>query len=774
MKKLLLLITLLVANFSNSQQSWFPLGPDDFNQPSFGKVNSSKICYDNNSIPYVAFSDVYNNNKISVRKYSNFKWTSVGSLGFSSASASSISIDFDNNNNPYVAYKDVDIKVKKFDGINWIDVGNTSSNTNFEFSFKIASNNAPYICFQNSSNNNKATVKKFNGTLWELVGNDGFSVNQSNYISIAINNQNIPYVVYSDASIANKVSVQKFENNAWNYVGLQGFSQGQASYTCIDFDTNNIPTIIYSDGSVNSKLTMQKFTSNLWQTVGQNGFSSNSVSDLSFNFDSNNNPYVICKNIVSELAEVYQFNQSQWVILPIPSQNLSSNPSISINNNNIIISLKNIFDGDFLDVKKLFNNNWLKIGDSGIVISDLSKYAIDNQGVVYMMYKNKIDNKAYIKKYQNGVWSDFMTSSISIGIVNSFDIEMDSSNQICIVFNDSSISGNRFVYKRYNGIDFVTIATSNFFNTPLENFKLKFDSNNTPYFAMNYGNLIIQKFENNLWTTLGYLSSYNGEFDIEIDKNIIPNILYVADKSSSTIRVKKYENSSFVNVGSVVNNISVASEDLSLAIINNQVYVAYRNTNQGGGINYRIYVKKFNGSNWEEIGNLGTTTINFDNPLLKNYQNSLYLFYNNQTDGFANLIKYDNNVWSNIGQINFSAAKSNNADLLFFNSTPIVMYKSDTGIFGKYYGIQNVLSLSDFSDTSNFETYIYPNPVSNIFKIKSDDTIINIKMYDILGKEIKNINLSDNEINISFLNKGIYFLLIEFSNSTKKIKLVKN
>lgn len=97
MKKLLLLITLLIANFSNSQESWFPLGPDDFNQPSLGKVNSSKIIHDNNNVPYVVFSDVLYNDKITVRKYINNKWITVGSLGFSDGIATLISIDFDTN-----------------------------------------------------------------------------------------------------------------------------------------------------------------------------------------------------------------------------------------------------------------------------------------------------------------------------------------------------------------------------------------------------------------------------------------------------------------------------------------------------------------------------------------------------------------------------------------------------------------------------------------------------------------------------------------------------
>src|SRR5690554_6828114 len=64
---------------------------------------------------------------------------------------------------------------------------------------------------------------------------------------------------------------------------------------------------------------------------------------------------------------------------------------------------------------------------------------------------------------------------------------------------------------------------------------------------------------------------------------------------------------------------------------------------------------------------------------------------------------------------------------------------------------------------------IYPNPVTNYLKIVSDITIDNLTFYDNSGRKIKNIksqNMNSFEININDMNPGIYFLQIEFKNTT--------
>lgn len=84
--------------------------------------------------------------------------------------------------------------------------------------------------------------------------------------------------------------------------------------------------------------------------------------------------------------------------------------------------------------------------------------------------------------------------------------------------------------------------------------------------------------------------------------------------------------------------------------------------------------------------------------------------------------------------------------------------------------IQNTLSNDDFS-ISNFK--VYPNPASEFITVVTNNAeITSITVYDVLGKNVlKQNKLTNNRVNISDLNAGMYFIKIEsHGNSiTKKI-----
>jgi hypothetical protein len=89
----------------------------------------------------------------------------------------------------------------------------------------------------------------------------------------------------------------------------------------------------------------------------------------------------------------------------------------------------------------------------------------------------------------------------------------------------------------------------------------------------------------------------------------------------------------------------------------------------------------------------------------------------------------------------------------------------------------NNLGVLGVEDTSLAKTVVYPNPLQSKLFIDSDSNIVSANIRDVLGKsvfEIKDATNSLNEIDVSFLTKGIYFItLASDDNESKTIKLIK-
>ena len=96
---------------------------------------------------------------------------------------------------------------------------------------------------------------------------------------------------------------------------------------------------------------------------------------------------------------------------------------------------------------------------------------------------------------------------------------------------------------------------------------------------------------------------------------------------------------------------------------------------------------------------------------------------------------------------------------------------------------QTAIQIEDFatillSTNNNILTdniSIYPNPVNDILNIKlKDNQKISFVITDINGREIISKTSNDNNINVSNLKKGIYFVKITNDNSSITKKIIKN
>lgn len=80
------------------------------------------------------------------------------------------------------------------------------------------------------------------------------------------------------------------------------------------------------------------------------------------------------------------------------------------------------------------------------------------------------------------------------------------------------------------------------------------------------------------------------------------------------------------------------------------------------------------------------------------------------------------------------------------------------------------------SETNQFDVVLYPNAVNDVLNIQSNGEVFKeINVYDILGKKVDSFTAENNSINLSSLQKGIYFVEIKNEqNQSLRKKIVKN
>ena len=143
----------------------------------------------------------------------------------------------------------------------------------------------------------------------------------------------------------------------------------------------------------------------------------------------------------------------------------------------------------------------------------------------------------------------------------------------------------------------------------------------------------------------------------------------------------------------------------------------------------------------------------------------------------------DAEVWSDYSlentweEFNFdfstSVGNGNTKLVLFFNAA------QETGTSTDIYYIDDIRFSSSLSliEEGISELMIYPNPVINVLKIRSNDIINSYKLYDIRGRVIliqNHLNKKNFEIDISNLDSDIYILKTYSETKHESFKILKN
>jgi hypothetical protein len=216
----------------------------------------------------------------------------VGSAISGTNKASDLSLAINSLGEEYVAYTDITNSnrstVKKWNGSAWnlVGVGPVSSGDAYYNSLIIDKTDTPILVFQDGSTGNKANVQKFNGTSWSAIDLLGSSVTNT---KLKLGQNGDYYLGYTEA--ANTVVVQRYNGTLFSGLGaaVNALSPNAFAFD-LELDPNDVPYFIALNNTSYYAVSY-KYNGSAWvNTVGGNISAITSL-NAKITIDNSGNPY---------------------------------------------------------------------------------------------------------------------------------------------------------------------------------------------------------------------------------------------------------------------------------------------------------------------------------------------------------------------------------------------------------------------------------------------------------------------------------------------------
>jgi hypothetical protein len=236
-------------------------------------------------VPFVAWNESNGmNDEVHVKRLVAGGWTTVGdALNINSVANADEPNVADVGGVPYVAWSEsngsnLEIHVKRFDGMNWNQPVNTSLNVapgkDAALPTITSVGGIPYVAWNESNGTHgEIYVKQFNGTSWSQVGGAlNFDTNHgANHVSIA-SVGGVPYVAWDEFNGSNgQIFVKRFNGTSWTLVGtgpLNVESTQPASHPSIA-NVGGVPYVTWDESNgTNTLVHVARFDGSNWTAVG--------------------------------------------------------------------------------------------------------------------------------------------------------------------------------------------------------------------------------------------------------------------------------------------------------------------------------------------------------------------------------------------------------------------------------------------------------------------------------------------------------------------------
>lgn len=121
---------------------------------------------------------------------------------------------------------------------------------------------------------------------WNLIGQAGFSTDQANNVSVALDGSGNPYVAYSDIAYGGELTVMHYDGTSWGPVGAIAAPSPTMTSTPVDgeelaIDSNKTVYVAYSVGG---SLYVGKWNGTSWSVLGGGAVTTNLDGNAGFSF----------------------------------------------------------------------------------------------------------------------------------------------------------------------------------------------------------------------------------------------------------------------------------------------------------------------------------------------------------------------------------------------------------------------------------------------------------------------------------------------------------
>lgn len=256
---------------------WSTLGQDSI---SFKNSINAKLMFDINNQPIVGYWDFQLGEKAIIKKWNGLGWDVMGTSTISNGVTSMLNFKIDQSNKPIIAYLEDytgnevqnNIHVKYFDDVKgWQQLGPFfSKGLPYTIDLQIDHNNTPYVVYTNSNDSSRIVISRFDGKNWVELGNSPGTTYYMPHLTFdRFNNPFLFYISYDPIQKGSNIIIKKFNGSEWVHQGSINRPLMTRFWTCpIVFSPLNEPVIAWIENEkYDSYIYSFKLNNKQWDTL---------------------------------------------------------------------------------------------------------------------------------------------------------------------------------------------------------------------------------------------------------------------------------------------------------------------------------------------------------------------------------------------------------------------------------------------------------------------------------------------------------------------------